>query len=53
MPLRSISSRDQVLLSTTMAMRGGENSTGIDQAADITFRRSICSSRLVIIMVGP
>ena len=52
-PLRSISSRDQVLLSTTMAIRAGENSTGIDQAAAMTLRRSILSSRLVMSTVGP
>jgi hypothetical protein len=34
-------------------MRGGSNSTGIDQAAAITLRLSICSSRLVISTVGP
>ena len=37
MPLRSISSRDQALLSTTMAIRGGSNSTGIDRTAQVTY----------------
>jgi hypothetical protein len=39
-PLRSMISRVQVLLSTTIATRGGANSTGIDQAAAMTLRRS-------------
>jgi hypothetical protein len=35
-PLAAISSRVKVHLSMTMAMRGGENSTGIDHAAAIS-----------------
>lgn len=40
-------------LSTTIATRGGSNSTGIDQAAAIMLRRWDCSSKLVIMTVGP
>ena len=38
-PLALTSSRVKVCLSITTAMRGGVNSTGIDQAAAITLRR--------------
>src|SRR6187431_3079280 len=50
-PLAAISSRVKVFLSITTAMRGGVNSTGIDQAAAITLRRPPCA--LVTSTVGP
>ena len=53
LPLRSINSLVHVDLSTTIATRGGSNSTGIDQAAAIMLRRWDCSSKLVIMTVGP
>ncbi len=53
LPLRSINSLVHVDLSTTIATRGGSNSTGIDQAAAITLRRCDFSSKVVIKIVGP
>jgi hypothetical protein len=50
-PLAAISSALQVRLSTTTAIRGGVNSTGIDHAAAIRLRRA--RSRLVTSTVGP
>jgi hypothetical protein len=50
-PLAMTSSRVKVLLSITTAMRGGVNSTGMDQAAAITLRRPPCA--LVTSTVGP
>lgn len=52
-PLSSIICRLCAPLSTTMAMRGGLNSTGIDQAAAITLRLAPSWLRLVINTVGP
>ena len=42
-PLACSSSLVKVFLSTTTAIRGGVNSTGIDQAAAMTLRRPPCS----------
>jgi hypothetical protein len=50
-PLATTSSRVNVCLSMTTAIRGGVNSTGIDQAAAITLRRA--PSALVTSTVGP
>jgi hypothetical protein len=50
-PLAATSSRVKVCLSITIAMRGGVNSTGIDQAAAMTLRRPPCA--LVTSTVGP
>ena len=50
-PLAMTSSRVKVCLSITTAMRGGVNSTGIDQAAAITLRRA--PAALVTSTVGP
>ena len=52
-PLSLTSSRVKVRLSITIAMRGGVNSTGIDQAAAITLRRLPSALRLVTRTVGP
>ena len=50
-PAASTSSRVCVCLSITMAMRGGVNSTGMDQAAAMTLRRPAWA--LVTSTVGP
>lgn len=52
-PLSLINSREKVRLSITMAIRGGVNATGIDQAAANTLRRFPSALRLVTNTVGP